>query len=111
MILEIENHPFDHVDTDDTNFTIFIADWNLPVQLDPIDPADAAADGWDVKPTHRIRRSSFDLRPALAVAVEVTGKTVVRKWGARYVRGQVTFCGDGEKSVRHQCLIALSRQF
>lgn len=109
MILEIQDHPYDHVDTD--NITIFIEDWKLPVQLDPIDPLDAAAEGWDVTPTHRIQRHPYDLRPKFAVAVEVTGKTVVRKWGTRYIRGQVTFCGDGEKSVRHSCLIALSRQF
>lgn len=65
------------------------------VGLDPIDPRDAAAEGWSATPEWRMQS------PAVvpwAVRVQATGRAVRRMAGAYWLRARVEFCGDGQPS-------------
>lgn len=66
------------------------------VALDPIDPRDAAAEGWSMTPEYRVTLPGTGAR--LAVRVHITGRTVVRWGGAGWLRARLELCGDGEPS-------------
>lgn len=73
--------------------------------LEPIDPRDAAADGWSATPDYRLRAPHTGTPHA--VRVDVTGRNVHRWHGAYWLRGRVEFCGDGEPSTFSPCWLLL----
>lgn len=71
--------------------------------LEPIDPRDAAADGWSATPEYRV--TTLQTGISLAVRVEFTGRTV-RYWGGSgWIRAKLELCGDGEPSRFVPCWI------
>jgi hypothetical protein len=83
-----------------------IESWGACCQhLEPIDPHDAAADGWSTAPQYRLRGSNTGTR--YAVRVEITGRVVSRWADSYWLRGRVEFCGDGEPSTFAPCWLLL----
>ena len=73
------------------------------VGLEPIDPRDAAADGWSATPEYRATAPATGAR--FAVRVDITGRTVSRWGGSGWLRARLELCGDGEPSRFMPCWI------
>lgn len=71
--------------------------------LQPIDPLDAAADGWSAIPEFTLETPNQ--RARLAVRVAATGRHVQRWGGDGWLRGRLEICGDGEPSRFLPCWI------